>query len=505
MAFETSKETFNINQIIASKNQDAVVESDCIVPDIKPDLLQVVNTSGIVNVYKKELSDGKMRIDGSVLAYVMYVGSDGKKKSVKSISHSIDFSQIIGIDDAKSDMNDICDVSLKQINCKIINERKVNIKADLNFNIQIFKNSNIENISDVKIDDLQKLEKKIDINTIVGIGNTKANISEKINCDSKIQDILSVNTNINNIESKISINKVLEKANFDLKILYLSTDNKINIIKKTFPIMGFIDVNNIKNDNICSPSFEINNILVKPNGTEDTSISIDVDINISLIVYENKQINIIQDMYSPSKNLKFTKSTVSTTGKIIVVNGTYNFQHKESLNIGDNTVCDIDTNLKNIVCTINGNIANIDATAHFNVLCADKNNLLSMKKVDVPINYKLNIPNNSPLDQNSIVIINYNILNENFNVMPGGEIDFRMDINFFLKAKGSVSVDLINDTSEDTSTQNEMYNIVIYYTKGNESLWEIAKKYRSTPANIMKMSNLKSDQLTPGTQLFITR
>ena len=27
MAFETSKETFNINQIIASKNQDAVVES----------------------------------------------------------------------------------------------------------------------------------------------------------------------------------------------------------------------------------------------------------------------------------------------------------------------------------------------------------------------------------------------------------------------------------------------------------------------------------------------
>ena len=111
--------------------------------------------------------------------------------------------------------------------------------------------------------------------------------------------------------------------------------------------------------------------------------------------------------------------------------------------------------MKNIVCTINGNIANIDATAHFNVLCADKNNLLSMKKVDVPINYKLNIPNNSPLDQNSIVIINYNILNENFNVMPGGEIDFRMDINFFLKAKGSVSVDLINDTSEDTSTQNE--------------------------------------------------
>ena len=119
---------------------------------------------------------------------------------------------------------------------------------------------------------------------------------------------------------------MLEKANFDLKILYLSTDNKINIIKKTFPIMGFIDVNNIKNDNICSPSFEINNILVKPNGTEDTSISIDVDINISLIVYENKQINIIQDMYSPSKNLKFTKSTVSTTGNIIAVNGTYNLE-----------------------------------------------------------------------------------------------------------------------------------------------------------------------------------
>lgn len=505
MAFETSKETFNINQIIASKSQSATIESDCIVPDIKPDLLQVIHTSGIVNVYKKELSDGKMRIDGSILAYVMYIGSDGKKKQVKSICHNMDFSQIIVLDNVKSEMNENTYVTLNQINCKIINERKVSIKAELGFDIQVFTSSSIENINDVKIDDLQKLEKKFNINTIVGIGSTKTNISEKINCDTKIQDILSVNTNINNIESKISVNKVLEKANFDIKIMYLSKDNKITIIKRTFPIMGFIDMNNIKSENICSPHFEINNIVVKPNGTEDLTLNIDVDINISLIVYENKEISIIQDMYSPSKNLKFTQNSISTTGSLTFQTGTFNFQHREALNIGENTVCNIDPKITNIKSSISGNIVNIEASANFDILCTNKGGLLSLNKITVPINYKISVNTKEALNSNTCIQVNYSILNENFNITPANELDLRMDVNFMLSINNNVSLNIVNSVSEDSAPQNTPFNIVIYYTKGNETLWEIAKKYKSTPANIMKMSNLKSNQISPGMQLFITR
>ncbi len=505
MTFETSKETFNINQIIASKSQSSVIESDCIVPDIKPDLLQVVQTSGIVNVYKKELSDGKMRIDGSVLAYVMYIGSDGKKKQIKSICHNMDFSQIIVLGNVKSEMNENTSVSLNQINCKIINERKVSIKAELGFNVQVFTSSSIENINDVKIDDLQKLEKKFNINTIVGIGSTKANISEKINCDSKIQDILSVTANVNSIDSKISVNKVLEKANFDIKIMYLSNDNKINIVKRTFPIMGFIDMNNVKNENVCLPHFEINNLLVKPNGTEDLSISLDADINISLIVYENKEISIIQDMYSPSKNLKFTRKLLSTTGSLVSQAGTYNFQHREALNIGENNVCNIEPRLANIQTSISGNIVTIVADANFDILSTDKSGILSLNKITVPINYKLSISNQEAISANSSISVNYNIINENFNITPANELDLRMDVNFILSINSNVSLNIVNSVSEESAPQIPPYNIVIYYTKGNETLWEIAKKYKSTPANIMKMSNLKSNQLTPGMQLFITR
>ena len=45
-----------------------------------------------------------------------------------------------------------------------------------------------------------------------------------------------------NKETKISYNKVLVKSDCNIDILYLTESNSINMVSKTLPIMGFIDV-----------------------------------------------------------------------------------------------------------------------------------------------------------------------------------------------------------------------------------------------------------------------
>jgi hypothetical protein len=63
MLVETSKDQICINQIIGQKKEMAVVEGDVIVNDIKPDILNVISSSGTACIYKKEVLEGKVRLD----------------------------------------------------------------------------------------------------------------------------------------------------------------------------------------------------------------------------------------------------------------------------------------------------------------------------------------------------------------------------------------------------------------------------------------------------------
>ena len=201
MAIDIEKSNLNINQIVANKQERGIIEGDCIVPDVKPDILEIVSSSGIINIYKKEISEGKVRIDGCISTFIIYVGSENDTRSTRSINHTLDFSQIISIDNVTSDMNSAIEMNLDSIECRIINERKVNIKANVNFDIKVFNSTNVEFVNNVNIKDIQKLEDTVQVNSVLGIGNTKTSIKEVIGIDSSdnLAEILKVSTSINNI------------------------------------------------------------------------------------------------------------------------------------------------------------------------------------------------------------------------------------------------------------------------------------------------------------------
>lgn len=55
MSVEATKETLCINQIIGQKIDTAIIEEDFVVPDIKPDILNTINTDANICIYKKKL------------------------------------------------------------------------------------------------------------------------------------------------------------------------------------------------------------------------------------------------------------------------------------------------------------------------------------------------------------------------------------------------------------------------------------------------------------------
>lgn len=120
MVLETVNENLCVNKLIATKKDIIMIEGDMIVPDSKPDILNTICTSGVVCIYKKEVLDEKVRIDGNVNTYIMYLADDTQDK-VRGINTSLDFSETIPVPNSKEGMESVIQVKLKSIECKVIN------------------------------------------------------------------------------------------------------------------------------------------------------------------------------------------------------------------------------------------------------------------------------------------------------------------------------------------------------------------------------------------------
>lgn len=219
------------------------------------------------------------------------------------------------------------------LECRILNGRKISVKANLQFEGTLYSNETIEIVKQVNnLNDVQSLEKNLKLNSLVGEGISKTYAKDTIMIDNidNLAEVLKTELSIKNKDIKISYNKVLAKADVCVKMLYLTEDNRIKLVESTVPIMGFVDIEDVTEEDICDMKYKLKNMLVKPNSVEEHSVYIEAQIELYARVYRNKEINVIGDLYSPSKPLMFNQRSINTMSDKNCMQSTCNIREKIS-------------------------------------------------------------------------------------------------------------------------------------------------------------------------------
>lgn len=507
MSIKLSKENICINQIVGQKEENFMVEGDEIVPDIKPDVLNIISTNANVCIYKKEIQEGKIRFDGSIYIYTLYVADD-ETSSVRSISSSLDFSKTVDLENAKPEMQLENRCEVKSIDAKILNGRKISLQANLRLKLSVYSNENVDVMKDVEdISDIQKLNKVYNINSLLGNGTTKVYAKDTVSIDGadNLSEIVKTKINIVNNETKVSYNKVLAKADANIKIVYLTEDNRINCATATIPVMGFIDMQNVNEDNLCDVSYELRNISIKPNNVEEHSIYVEAEIEINCSVYENREMEIIQDLYSPSMDLDYKQKCVKVMQNKRNIRQTCNIRKQEMIpEIGKNKIYDVEVKPVIISSQTANGATTYEGEVSLNFLFAiNDGNSISSKTVVEPFSFNVNDEN---INSNTKIETSIDITTQDFIVMPDESIDVKIDLDFNLNISNMEDINLISEVSKAENRSREKYSIVIYYTKVGDTLWNIAKRFGSTIEEIIKINKIEDENnIMPGEQLFIPR
>ncbi len=506
MVVDTNKETLNLNKVVCEKEEMLFVEGDMIVPDSKPDILSAINTSGNICVYKKELMDEKIKIDGSINTYIIYI-ADSSEDSIRALNINLDFSNVIDASNCKDDMILEMWTEIKSLECNVINGRKVNVKAGINVKFRVYTNENVELVNDIgENHDIQVLKSTTNVNSLVGYGSTKAYVKDTIMIDNtdNLAEILKVSVNLVDRDIKTSYNKVLAKSEAEIKILYLTEENKIACCTNKIPIVGFIDIQDVAENNVCDTNFEIRNMIIKPNNTDEHSIYVELEVEVSCMAYEEKVLNLVEDLYSPVEELSCNKKEISAISN--KQNRVERCQINETVNLselGDDRILDVEC----LPSITNVNISNTkinyecDAELCF-VILGDDNQVRIINRT-VPFDFTVdNIENGEKIELNTRIEIAEN----DFTIKAGGDIGIDVKLIFNLNMSKNESVSVIDNIEVMNNNDLEDYSLIIYIVKPGDTLWKIAKNLRSTVEDIVKANVIENEnKIKPGEKLYIPR
>ena len=506
MEVETTKQTLTINKLVGTKTKTMIVEGDMIVPDVKPDILSPIDSVGNICIYKKELLDGKVRIDGGIQVYLMYL-ADGEGESSRGLNTTLDFTQMIEMEGCSSEMNTITQMQILNIECKVLNGRKINIKTEVEVQVQVFSNETINLIKEVtNIPNIQTLHSNTQMNTLVGYGTTKTSAKDTISYDEAdtLAEVLKAEVSIGKQEAKISYNKVLLKADVNTKIMYLTEDGNIKMLHSSIPVMGFVDIPEVAEDNLIQSNYEIRNIMIKPNHAEGHSISIDIEVGIACRAYGSSTIELIQDMYSTEEDLRFTTRSIETENNKCQKTEMCNIEERITIpEIASNQIYDVEISpIIHNVNMLNGRIV-YEGELRLNFIYATNTNVgVDTKQYLLPFNYEISSEDIHP---NKMINTRIECVGDNFIIQSDGAIECKVSLAFNVGMADTTTICVIDEIQMEENRNQLDFSMIIYMVKLGDTLWNIAKQFKTTVDSIMELNELVDGKLKVGDKLYIPR
>jgi LysM repeat protein len=519
MGLELSKELININQVIAEDYSQTLVEGDIIVPDVKPDILRILQVDGEVVVNGKEVQQDKVIVNGTVNFKILYI-PDSENKEIKSIYANSNFTHQIEAKSAVQGMKAQVESDIEHIEFKMVNERKLNVKAIVSIDCKVQNILSLNMITDISgEEDIEVLKKNIKAYDIVAEGEEEFIITEDMEIPAgkpSIKDLLKVDIKITGKDSKVISNKVVIKGEFNVCTLYVGDmdDDHIQFMEHEVPFTEIFELDGVDEGMYCDIEYNITDTYfnVKEDSDGDSRVlGLEVTLNVAAKASQEVILDIVEDTYSPDVDINIEKK-VYNIDEIIDISKTQ-ATVKEIIDFPANipNIVQIynvitkpyisETTLENDRMTIEGVI-----DTYILYLSDYEESPVYSYKQEIPFNHTVDIKGVSP---EMICDVKVEINHCSYSMSSASDIEIRCIVGVDSKIIKTTQVELVTKADIVAGTVSDDLNqpsITIYFVQQGDTLWKIAKQYRNTVEDIVRANNLEGmEKLKVGQQLFIPR
>lgn len=517
MSIKLQKETISLGDMLCTKYGQTMVESDVIVPDIKPDILKVLQISGDVVITQKSIQQDRAYVQGVVRLTILYAPDGDVIGNIKSMNASQEFSHTIEAPGAKPGMQLLADADADSIDYSLINSRKINIRGAVGINAKIVVPTEVSIATDIESEEpIQIRTSRLRTSNTAGEAERDIMLREQLEVPAgkpSIGEILKCDAKATSMELRMIENKAVVKGEVKVSTLYTGEDEEgsTQFMEHTVPFTEILEIDGLTEGMQGDVTYTVKEIY--PNLAEDSDgerryIGLELVLCAAVRGYELLEIEAIEDAYALDGEITIKRNSCNM--EQLIDNVTAQIAHKETAEIPDYLpevyqVCDCASTAKvnNITIEDGQIIVNGTATTNILYLSNDANSPLSGFNHNSEFTHTFSVPG---ADNMTICDAKAEVDHISYTIGAGKEIELRFIINLAVKALRAGRLDLIEEIDWTAETDRPpLPSIVIYFVQPGDTLWDIAKRYRTTPDAIIAANGLESDLIVPGQQIKIYR
>ncbi len=513
---QLAKKDINVSNKIANKNTQITIDDNVNVPDIKGDIDKIISSNGKVFVEAIEPMVDKVKIIGQVEVSVLYGTNDGAI-GLDAMDNTINFEELINVDDVLPGHEVSAKLSLDDLDVTMINSRKISIKGLMKVNIEVLDNDVIEAAKGIENgESIQCLYKQV--------RSTENTVNKKDVC--RVKESLDIPASKPNIYEiiwkKIYLNNVLVKpmdsmlgitGELQVFIIYRGEEEGMPMqnMYVQIPFNENLECVESMDDMVGDIDVSLGNVdfQVRPDTDGELRvIDVDAHLPMNICLYEDKNYELLSDVYSPSVDIGVTTKDFMYDN--LLVKNSAKTRVSDRLNIGENQskmlqICYVDGEVKiDDTKVVEDGIA-VEGVVVANIIYIaedDRHPVNSMTGM-IPFNY---LVETKGLRNNDNFKVSAKLEQISGIMIDSDEIELKAMVNVdaivFSSNKSKAIVEM-EVKPIDYSRLSELPGIIGYIVQEDDTLWSLAKKYYTTSECIKEMNSLDKDELAPGRKLVI--
>ena len=448
---------------------------DCVVPDSLPDIAEVIIATGNVLIRSKDVSDGKIRLSANVDAKVMFV-PDGEGAAC-CMSATVPFNIILENAEIDSYCAANCDLTLLSLDARMLNSRKVLVRAEVAAKISCFKPSSIELCAfSEDIDGIYTLSKQATLTPEVAVSEKSFVIADETSLPSSKPDaatILGLRTELFAEETKTLGSKIIVKGSAKCDVIYTSNYGEVCAAPIVTSFSQIIETDTECENAIIDLSLTLSACYVEIK-SDSNGRNCDIELHV-LAQYSMKDeavVTYLADAYSNTKSLNAI--TEALTGGICKNQVVLSETIREAIDTPTPVSEIVDCGASVGTWSVSGDKVNVPVTVSLVYIGTDDALHSHRKRFDAVLTGSLSE-------------------GERFSVLSaactsclaavgsdGAEIKATIDAPVNVMAAQSIEFIAGANVSDDEESPGETPSIVMIMASSKDDLWSIAKRYGSS-------------------------
>ena len=492
------------------------VEEDCIVPDSLPDAGKIVWKKAFIRMEDIQADEGRITLNGQLKVQILYL-DDTSEHGLHQIEDTVPFQKMQMLGEQATKENTQIIWKLEDITVSMINSRKMGIHGLISFQFTVEESRDVQAVVEMHgVSDVSIRRKKMDLLELRHQKKDVFRIKENLTLPSSkptISQILWDTMQLRGIEIRPSEGKLEIKGEMFLFLLYEGENAGIQWMESAVPFQGTLEYPQAQSDILCRAEVQMEHYKITPENDydgEQRQILTEATLNLDIHLYEEERADILEDVYSPVKELlpvreeQFFESLLVKRNFRIKTKGRLKLGASQPRilqicsSVGEGSMDDIQVTEKGLV---------IEGAVLISTLYVSSDDRVPYAVLEdaIPFQQTVEVPG---LNENSRYQVQNYVEQLSVNMLDSETLEASVTLSvdlFVVELHREACMTEVEMQEMDLKKLQDLPGIVGYIVQPEDTLWSIAKQYYTTPEKICALNQIEEKDVRPGMGLVIVK